>query len=257
MITRTKRLLRIGEVYFDEQPTNQPVDIVRYNQAPVPLDNTDCKDFWTIILVLTEGVEFLFSRLKKDTRNEVRRSMKDKLQYMLWNIANGDQLIQFVDFYDRFAATKSLPKANKARLAAIAQIGALSLSRVSTNEGEVLTWHAYYRCQHRVRLIHSASLHKAQITPTGRSLVGRANRFHHWSDIIEFKKEGITICDLGGWYQGTEDVDKLRINAFKEEFGGTVVREYTCLQGITIAGRAALLALRVMAPFERLRRELT
>jgi lipid II:glycine glycyltransferase (peptidoglycan interpeptide bridge formation enzyme) len=67
------------------------------------------------------------------------------------------------------------------------------------------------------------------------------NRCLHWNDMRWFKREGIPTYDLGGWYNGIQDEEKLRINKFKEEFGGTIVKNYNCVQGVTLKGKVALL----------------
>jgi len=71
-------------------------------------------------------------------------------------------------------------------------------------------------------------------------LIGRANCFHTWHDILRFQRQGIETYDFGGWYGGTENAEKLRINRFKESFGGKVVPEFNYEVGVTIAGRLAL-----------------
>lgn len=70
-----------------------------------------------------------------------------------------------------------------------------------------------------------------------RNLIGRANRFHHWQDMLRFKQAGIRVYDFGGWYQGTTDTEKLGINRFKAEFGGTVVTNYNCKLLLTAKSR--------------------
>jgi hypothetical protein len=70
--------------------------------------------------------------------------------------------------------------------------------------------------------------------------IGRANRLHHWSDMLRFRGEGFGIYDFGGWYAGTQDETLLRINRFKERFGGELVVQYNCDQAITWKGALGL-----------------
>lgn len=51
--------------------------------------------------------------------------------------------------------------------------------------------------------------------------------------------------DFGGWYAGREDTDKLRVNRFKESFGGEAVYEYNADRANTWKGAAALAARRL------------
>jgi len=51
------------------------------------------------------------------------------------------------------------------------------------------------------------------------------------------KEAGVVTYDLGGWYSGHNDPEKLRINAFKEGFGGTPTVEFGWVAGISLIGR--------------------
>ena len=70
--------------------------------------------------------------------------------------------------------------------------------------------------------------------------IGRANRLHHWLDVLRFRDEGFAIYDFGGWYAGTANDELLRINRFKESFGGEVVLQYNCDQALSWKGMLAL-----------------
>ena len=58
--------------------------------------------------------------------------------------------------------------------------------------------------------------------------------------MLRFRDEGFSIYDLGGWYQGKDSQDQLRINCFKERFGGELVLQYNCDEPITRKGEFAL-----------------
>ena len=98
----------------------------------------------------------------------------------------------------------------------------------------------HYRSCDRARLIYSASIRRQTTETPLKALIGRANCFHTWHDILRFQRQGIETYDFGGWYGGTENAEKLRINRFKESFGGKVVPEFNYEVGVTIAGRLAL-----------------
>ena len=149
----------------------------------------------------------------------------------------------FYDFYDRFADSRQLLRVNRTRVDALARHGMFSLSRVSAG-GRVLVWHAYLRGGARACLMHSASFFR-QAGPGEAALVSRANRFHHWADMERFREEGLAIYDFGGWYAGREDIEKLRVNRFKESFGGEAVHEYSADRANTWKGAAALGARRL------------
>ena len=62
--------------------------------------------------------------------------------------------------------------------------------------------------------------------------------------MLRYKAAGIPLFDFGGWYHGRDDDELLRVNAFKEEFGGHVVREFHCAVPASVRGRIALFARR-------------
>lgn len=112
------------------------------------------------------------------------------------------------------------------------------------SDGTVLVWHAYYVGQSRARLLHSASLFREASDSAFRTLVGRANRYQHWRDMLKLKADGLTTYDMGGWYAGSEDEAKLSINKFKEGFGGETVVEYHCEEAVSLKGKLYKIARR-------------
>ena len=213
--------------------------------------------FHTLTVDLTEDLEAIFARFKKDTRNEIRRAQeKDRVQCRCWSQPSPEVLEQFLDFYAKFAADNGLSVVNS-RISTAARTGCLHLSAAEADSGEPLVWHAYLHIANRVRLLHSASLFRKAKTVAERNMIGRANRLQHWLDMVQFKKAGVLTYDFGGWYDGNLDQKKLRINQFKEEFGGRVVCEFNSEAGVSAIGRSVLLLLPVLRvcqlPVERMR----
>lgn len=218
--------LKIAELWFDERlPTGFSPDIIRYHQALSP--RTDgASDFFTLVTDLSQEADALMAGLQKESRYEVRRAQeKDDLALKVWD---GDKafLAAFVDFYQEFATQKGLIKLDPNPLNRMSLAGRLDISRVESADGEPLVYHAYYTPSDRVRLLHSASRFRSSSDSGFRARVGRANRWLHWQDLLRFKAEGRSWYDWGGWYEGQSDQDLLRINQFKESFGGEVLHTY-------------------------------
>ncbi len=247
MIVTRSRWLRTGEVWFDEDPSGERVDVIVFRQRSQPVDGARCTVFHSLEVDLTPDPDAILARMTKDTRYEIRRAAdKDKVVAKCWFSNSGEALDRFCEFYDRFAAGKGLGPARRPYLKSMAEAGVLDLSLATSPDGAELVWHAYYRSNGRVRLQHSASLFREGADNAFRNLVGRANRFLHWDDMLRFKREGVTTYDWGGWYEGTEDQDRLRINQFKEEFGGQVVKTYNCVQVVSAKGRLVLATGRLL-----------
>lgn len=227
MITYRTRWLTWCELWYDDDATAADADIVVYMQRARPVQGIRCKEFPTWVIDLTAETDDLLGAMPKDTRYEIRRAEgKDGVQYESWRDAR-DVFDAFCDAYDQFAALKKQPRADRTRLRGFLEAEALDLSCVRGPDSHGLVWHAYYRSHDRVRLLLSASPQRAASDPTLRSLVGRANRYHHWRDMLRFKAAGATFYDFGGWYAGSTDAEMLGINRFKASFGGNIVVHYT------------------------------
>jgi len=189
----------------------------------------------------------VISEQGRATRYEIRRAAaQDDLTYAYWNGDNGKAFNEFFEYCDEFLALKHQPKLDRLWVSAMAKAELLEVSRIADASGNTLVWHGYHRNSQRATLLYSASLFRDANTAEYRNKVGRANRYLHWEDIKRLKTEGISTYDFGGWYEGSEDKERLRINKFKEQFGGEIVRNYICERGLTLKG----------ALFLRLRRSL-
>jgi hypothetical protein len=236
MIVYRNRFIQILECWNGEEPDASNVDLVRRLQQPQPIDGMICRDFYTVLIDLRRDPDTLLGAVKRDSRYEIRRVAKEPLAYDLWRADNLPVFDEFCNYYDEFASRRKQPCVRRARLASMAASGSLNLSRIAEISGETLVWHAYHRGKNRITLLHSASLVPDGATSGWRTKLGRANRFHHWRDLLEFKMAGITHYDFGGWYEGKSDHKRLQINKFKEEFGGQIVREFICDHSLTWKG---------------------
>jgi len=247
VITYSKLLVRVAELYFGEQENGVRADIIRHLQRPDPIEGVRCTSFYTIIIDLSRPESELLSEMDSNTRYEVRRAIdKDQLTSEVHLSPGPDTLQSFCYFYDQFAARKGLPRANRAKLNAFLKASCLALSCSLQHGDGRLVWHAYIRTSNCVRQLHSASLFRSEADKASRRLVGRANRFLHWADILHFKSAGMSIFDMGGWYEGTTDQDRLRINEFKQGFGGKVVKTFNAEVAATWKGELVLRGLGII-----------
>ena len=239
MVLYERASLKVAEVLFDEPERRDGADIIRYHFRTARVTGGRTVEAYTLWIDLTAKPERVLGAMHSETRYEIRRAGKDDLTYEHQASPSAEWAREFYDFYDRFAATKGLTAANRIRLNAMLQHGVLDLSRMRNQEGETLVWHAHLRGDCRVRILHSASLFRA-LDKEGAKIVGRANRLHHWLDMQRFQSEGFPTYDFGGWYGGKDDEAKLRINVFKQSFGGSVVPQFNADCPGTWRGAAAL-----------------
>ena len=235
-IAYQRRFVRIAEYWNSEEARLKGVDIERYFQQPHPVEGMFCRDFYTILIDLLKEPETLLAAMKRDTRYEIRRAQREGLIYEF--LPGNDVAVtnEFCDFYDEFARLNNQPMMRRAWLSLLAESGALTLTRIADPAGGTLVWHGYHCSLERATLLYSASRFGARESSAQRNFSGRANRYQHWLDILRFKAKGLSVYDLGGWYEGVEDQKRLSINRFKEEFGGSIVHNYICERAATLKG---------------------
>jgi hypothetical protein len=237
----TKGPVRIAEIWFDDDLRTAGADIVRFRNRSTPVEEGRCLEWHTLIVDLTQEAAVIETEIKSDTRYAIRRAAaKDELTYNYHDQPGDDAMESFLGFYNEFARATGLPAVKLAHLGLMRDTRKLILTNVKTADGEDLVWHSYLCGSNQVRLLHSASLFRTVDNSKYRQRVGRANRYHHWRDFLKLKEAGFRTYDFGGWYAGSDDPDKVRINRFKEEFGGTVVPTYYGEVALTMLGKAAL-----------------
>jgi lipid II:glycine glycyltransferase (peptidoglycan interpeptide bridge formation enzyme) len=246
MIFYKKRSLRFAELWFDEPGPDGTVDVLIYNQASVPPDGVAAEEKTTIVIDLTQPTDALLTAVQKDTRADVRRAQRDGV--LCCEIDTHDQAARhdFYEYYDSFAQQKGLNALDRPRMETLAADERLSITAAVDAAGQKIVYHAYVVCGTRARLLYSASQLYTASAPRMKSFIGRANRMLHWEDILLFKAKRFAAYDLGGWYAGEFDADRLRINRFKEEFGGKKLKEYSATAGVSLAGRFAVFIWRCL-----------
>lgn len=242
---RRRGPVRIAEFWFNEE-ANCAADIARFMHVARRLPLARCTPEHTIVVNLEADEDALFTAITRDTQSKIRRATRDGAVANFWRDPDEKVIRQFTAFYDQFARQKHLSPISGGRLRALRQSGLLAISNVAVPSGEVLAWHSYVYAGPRVRLLQSASLFRSLQDSAGRNAIGRANRFLHYKDMLAFKAAGARLYDFGGWYPGGTDADLIRVNRFKEQFGGNVELRYNCERGVTVFGKCALLMKRVV-----------
>lgn len=208
--------------YFCNEPQySDALKFIKYMQ-------TKCKDnivgfkreeFFTKIIDLTKTPDELLAQCKKNTQYEIKRAEKENIKFEVI-----EDIGSFIRFFNLFAKSKGMSLLKESRIACFKDN--LIVSK-AVFEDTALTMHSYISdwVIKRVRLFHSASLFRDVDDGQRRNLVGRANRFLHYNDMLYFKRLGFEIYDMGGYAYNTDDVELKRINEFKDSFGGELMEE--------------------------------
>jgi lipid II:glycine glycyltransferase (peptidoglycan interpeptide bridge formation enzyme) len=148
------------------------------------------------------------------------------------------RLDQFCEFFDAFARQKSLEPADRKWLTAACKARQLALAS-AFRDGEALVWHAHVVCGNTARLQYSGSAFRNRENDY-RALVGRANRWLHWKEMLRFKEMGLERYDWGGLFEDESVPERAGINNFKKDFGGRQECTYDCTVPVTLKGRIFL-----------------
>ena len=241
MIQYTKSSVRIAEMHFDELPeASLATDVIRYQWRFEKVPGTLSFPCQTRFLDLEEDPDKLLGGMKASTRSQVRRGYKESIAVDFAANPTVAMAEEFYTFYDEFAQAKHLPPANRARLGSMRSTGHLVLSSVRNAEGRALVWHCYLRHRGWARQVHSVSVYRLNPDKDEDRLVSVSNRHLQWRDMLALREAGVATYDFGGWYGGSDDTAKLRINEFKESFGGRVVDLHNTYDGVTAKGVLAV-----------------
>lgn len=228
-----------GEVWFDEEPrADAGIDIVQYRFRSAPLAHARTTPLLSSVTDLCEDEAKIAERFGKDCRYKIRRAdNKDSLQ-MEFIAEPENRLDEFADFFDEFARQKSHQPCDRRWLASACKAGQLALSKAEC-DGDALVWHAYILAGDTAGLQYTASCFRDRENDY-RALVGRANRWLHWKDMLQFKNIGFRRYDWGGMFEDESTPERAGINRFKRDFGGQTVRAYDCTVAVSAKGRMYL-----------------
>jgi len=228
-----------GEVWYDEElPEPCDVDVALYRQRTAPVAGARAMPMLSLVVDLALGEDEIMEGFGKDCRYKVRRA--DSRDGLVMEFIDDPErrLDEFRVFYDAFAAEKGLNPCYYEWLVAACAARRLVLT-CATKDGEPLVWHALLVAQDSAWLQYTGSCFRNRDNAY-RAVVGRANRWLHWQEMLRFRALGLARYDWGGLFEDESTPERAGINRFKKEFGGTAVRRYDCVRPLTVKGRVWL-----------------
>jgi hypothetical protein len=238
MIRYRGRAARYGEVWYEETPpAGHGADIVIHRQQLRPLPGSRAVPFLSLVSDLSVPEAALPGAFDSKCRADIRRA--DGRDALAWELADAKAVLsEFCDRYDRFAGHKRIERADRQWLQSACDLGRLVITRALQGR-ECLVWHAYLKCGQTAWLMHSIAQYQDR-DAAWRALVGRANRWLHWRDMLALKGMGMTSYDWGGLFEDESGPGHQGVNRFKRSFGGRQMRYYDCTVGVTLRGRMFL-----------------
>lgn len=241
--------LSIKETYFQDRDfSDKSCDISIYSCVLYPDDISSLRKCETVLVDVSRPLSEILNDMDPGTRYEIRRAEnKDGLVVNFYECVSRMQCKYFCDFYDVFAASKSLKPIFRRRITSLCKNKMAILSEVRNGQGALLVQHFHAYHNSNAALLYSASIRNSSDDNSLRALIGRANRFLHWKDFEFFKAKGVVVYDLGGIDTSSEDRDIANITKFKIKLGGKIQARYTKIVGKSSLGKFILWFLRLFA----------
>jgi hypothetical protein len=239
MLRINGKAVSYGEIWFDEEaPADPGVDILVYRQRPAPPPGDSCRPFLSMTNDLGGTESDVMEPYSNTCRYQIRRAETRDALRLEFITEPGDRLDEFCEYFDIFAKQKAIDPAHRPWLEEACRAGQLVLSAARCGD-EALVWHAHNIGSGIARLEHSASSFREGDIDY-RNLVGRANRWLHWQDMLKFKALGATQYDWGGMFEDESTPERAGINNFKRQFGGRTVHRYDYSLPVSAWGRVYL-----------------
>lgn len=224
ILKRKKHGISFLTVWFAKERVKQS-GVIQYRQAFFPGENA--VPFDTLVTDLTESEENIIGKFSKSCKYKINRAPREGVitEIKAGKEISEQEIKEFVDFFESFWETKGVKLSEKEgliqELLQYKEAEALTISKAIV-QGETVVYHTHVMDDIHARLLHSASLFRAEET-VSKNVVGFANRYLHKEEILYFKSIGKEKYDWGG--AGKED-DVIEITRFKESFGGQRETQY-------------------------------
>ncbi len=208
-------------VWYAERPVRHK-GVVSYKQAT--FDCAGSQKFETLISDLKESAEDIKKHFKSNCRNEVNRAEREGVVTECYEKDKlTDEMIDsfcafFKEFWDSKGLSDNYDDALPEEMKTYRDNNNLAIT-AALLDNERVVYHTYLTDGDRVRLWHSASLYRESGEGDDiRKLVGYANRYLHYKDMLYFSEHDYGEYDWGG---AGHTSDVANITKFKEAFGGS------------------------------------
>lgn len=226
---RVRHGVHFYKVWFAKEPFKKS-GIIAYYQASFKDSRVQVNNYDTIVNDLTPAPEEIKAQFSKSCKYKVNRAAREDVQLIIKDSKDitDEDIDEFLKFFKEFWESKDVEFNNSTSvrqdLVEYRAGNNLTLAYAVVC-GEKAIYHTYVYDDTTARLLHSASLYRLQgdAEGTNKNLIGMANRYMHYEEMLHFKQMGKSVYDWGGAGRG-EDV--INITEFKESFGGELKQDY-------------------------------
>ncbi len=187
----------------------------------------------TSYIDLTLDLEGIMALMKSNTRNEVRRAIKEGCSFEV----NKDY-DSFIPFYNEFCLMKGLDKpTTKTDMLRFKDV----VITIAKHDNTILAMHATVIDKEAsvAMLLYSCSARLED--GVDKKMIGWGNRFLHYKDFEYFKSQGICRYDWNGVCVDEAQPEKFNIGLFKMAFGGYLV------DNIKMDSPARIIAVKILS----------
>lgn len=248
---RKNKGVKVGEVWFS-MPDELDRDCKVFNYHCLPHPYVPGKDEYlvryretgTLVTDLTESEEELLLKCRKDTKRDIKKGKNRGVSVVRLTPADlsmeSPELLCFYDAYNNLFRQKGIEKKSiRPYLKELIDEKILYLS-IAELDGEYCAFHVDLVADKICRNVYSVSNFRNCNDSSDRRIIGEANRFLQYSDMLYYKEIGCKIQDWGGYSSD----DSLRgINEFKAGFGGDYQKRY---YGKVVISRPLLFAYKLL-----------
>ena len=176
----------------------------------------------TKIIDLTTDLEIIKSNFGKHAVRKIKEAIKQGIEF----IPDFKNYEYFVKFYNESVKSKGMLKLTNLNFY-LMNTKIIFLTACKLNE-DILVMHSCLLDDKikRIELYQSASQFRSLDDSKSRNLIGIANIYLTFCEIEYFKNLGYTIFDLGGYATDKNNEILMKINRFKDSFGGKLTTEY-------------------------------
>lgn len=241
---KNKFNLKSAQVWFSNLGEYKSIDanIIHLSGYSNPIKGSIYKKQETLIIDLKKSNDEIFNSINKTVKYEINRSNKEELNTKMLDSKSitDDVKSKFTKCYNKMYEEKGIDcHLNLDEFERYINADMLMFSYVYDNE-EILAYHVYVCDEKTTRLLYSCSTFRED--DSKKALIGRANKFLHWKDILFFKNNNYLIYDFGGIvsYENPNGIDKFKIN-----FGGELFVYYNIVLGKGILGKTLVFLLKL------------
>ncbi len=235
-----KHGISISHVWFSDKIEKQKSHLsifhgMKSDDIPIDFSNSfKITPQSTLITDLSLTQDELWSKIKKNTRYEIRRAEKEgiEIKYYLGKETPRDILLSFEKVYNQMYKSKGKKTTFNKKIVEQYMKNEMIAFSIALYESEPLVFHSYIYDEDHTRFFYSCSPFRDE--PEMANLIGRMNRLLHWNDFLWFKNMGVTEYDWGGI---NSDTNPDNIAKFKMSFGGVSTEKFNYSIGDSILGK--------------------